>query len=65
MTEPKTLVLVPGKKGKRIKFLIFEVNVEELTAFLPADEIKSTDNFYAAQTYLEGYLQNQQGELPV
>lgn len=54
--EPTTVILVPTRRGKSIKYRIFEVNVGELSAFLPADDLKSTDNFYATQTFVEGWF---------
>lgn len=60
--NPKTIILVPCKKGKDIKYRIFEVDAGELSAFLPADDCLSTDNFYAAQTFCKGWFQSDEAQ---
>lgn len=53
----KALILVPGKGPKgALVYNIVEVELEALLSFLPESTL-TTSNFYAAQTYIQGYFQ--------
>ena len=54
-SKPTCLVLVPGYTKTTQVFQIFEVDAEELSMFLPLKTVKKTNNFYAAQTFIEGW----------
>lgn len=55
----KIPILIPGWTKDKIFYNIYLVDVEELSAFLPAAAVKKTENFYAAQTFIEGFKQGQ------
>lgn len=63
MKTDRTVILVPGRKGKKLIYTIYEVDVGDLSVFLPGGSVKRTDNFYAAQTFVEGYFQRDIGGL--
>lgn len=53
--RPTCLVVVPGYTKETKVFQIFEVDVEELSMFLPFKALLKTNNFYAAQTFCDGW----------